>query len=184
LNRKVKQNDVTVKDGETYTWVPGTYGKVSFGYQSVIYLSAGIYNVDHLVIKPEVTFAFTDISSDCTAGTEVIIAAARGVDVGEDFKMTGVWFGDQTTACTGGYQILLASEGDISLRSSQSPFYGAILAEQKVTVGENNIVHGCIAGRTGVDVKGDAEILTFGSNGGCTCSPTTTSTQTTTTTQQ
>jgi len=162
--------NVNVKDGEWYDWIPGNYGKVTFGYQSVITVHAGNYGVEHLDIKTSVTWNFANISSDCTSGTAVFISTPRGVDVGEDFQMAGVWFGSETTNCNGGYQVLWATLGDFSIRKSQYPFYGVILSEQKITLGEGNVWHGCFAGHNAVHIKTFTNLLTFGGNGGgCSC---------------
>jgi len=94
LNRKLNiQPNVHVKDGETYTWLPGSYGKVTFGYQSVINIQAGEYDVVDLDMKTQVTFNFADLSNGpCPA--DVQIYTVNNLDIERDFKMNGVVFGD------------------------------------------------------------------------------------------
>jgi len=164
----LKQQNIHVKNGDSYTWFPGTYGKVDFGYQSVITVNPGCYVIDHLEIKNQVTFKFADLSNNCGVfGSLVYFSVSRSIDIERDFQMTGVSFGGQTP-CFGSYGILWTSLGDISIKQSKYPFYGAVIANQKIDVERLNTVNGCLAGQNGVDVKTGVTLNPMGLFG-CEC---------------
>jgi len=170
LNKKIKAKvapNVHVQNGESYDWVPGTYGKVSFGYQSNITVHSGAYNVDHLEIKTEVTFNFADLSNGCDSAL-VLFNASRTIDIEADFQMSGVQFGNPFTGCTGLYGVFWFSHGDILVKQSQYPLYGAFVADQKIDIERENVVNGCIAGFTGVHIKSRVNLNPYGVIG-CTC---------------
>jgi len=171
LNKKIIKvaaaPNIHVENGETYNWWPGTYGKVSFGYQSNITIHSGAYNVNHLEIKTEVTFIFADISGACDSA-QVLFNASRTIDIEADFNMVGVQFGNPFTGCTGTYGVLWGSDGDISIKQTPYPLFGAFVAGQKVNIERENTVNGCIAGFTGVHVKTRVNLNSYGSVG-CTC---------------
>jgi len=160
--------NIDVKDGESYDWIPGTYGKVTFGFQSKITVHAnGVpYIVDHLEIKNEVTFIFEDVSGNCT-NVDVLFEASRSINIGSDFQMSGINFGDFDT-CNGAYRVMWITCGDFDVRESQFPLYGVVVADQKVKIQSNVVWHGCLFGATGVDLKFDSELITYGNNG-CSC---------------
>jgi len=158
--------NVDVKDGETFDWIPGTYGKVTFGYQSNITIHAGEYDVDHLEIKNQVNFIFDDVSGNCS-DVDVAFSAQRTINIGADFQMSGINFGD-VFCCYGAYRVMWVTCGDFDVRESQYPLYGVVLANQRVKLQANNVWHGCFFGNTGVDLKTDAELINYG-NSGCSC---------------
>jgi len=121
--------NIHVSNGKTYTWYPGNYGKVVFDYKSTIIVSPGVYNVTHLEIHKKVTFQFTDLSDGCD-NTFVNFAAIRSIDIERNFQMTGINFGGDSD-CSGTYGVLWTSCGDISIKSSKYPFYGAVVANKK-----------------------------------------------------
>jgi len=164
-----RQQNIHVPNGQAYTWTPGTYGKVDFGYQSVITIGPGQYCVDHLEIKNQVTFQFVDLSFTCSSPGEpvVYIDATRSIDIERDFQMVGVSFGG-FSPCWGTYGVLWTSCADISIKQSKYPFYGAVVANQKIDVERLNTVYGCIAGQTGVDIKTGVTLNPMGPFG-CEC---------------
>jgi len=162
----LRQQNIHVPNGQSYTWTPGTYGKVDFGYQSVITVNPGVYIIDHLEIKNQVTFNFADLSGDCGVfGGVVFFYVCRSIDIERDFKMTGMTFGGDGP-CFGNYGVLWASLGDISIKQTKYPFYGAVVANQKIDVERLNTVNGCLAGLNGVDIKTG---VTINKMGGCDC---------------
>jgi len=120
-----------------------------------------------LEIKTDVTFIFADITGGCNSAS-VFFNASRTIDVEADFHMIGVDFGNPFTGCTGTYGVFWYSHGDISVKQSQYPLFGAFVADQKVDIERENVVFGCLAGFTGVHVKGRVDLFGYGTTG-CTC---------------
>jgi len=123
--------------------------------------------VDHLEIKTEVTFNFADLSNGCDSAL-VFFNASRTIDIEADFQMSGVQFGNPFTGCTGLYGVFWFSHGDILVKQSQYPLYGAFVADQKIDIERENVVNGCIAGFTGVHIKSRVNLNPYGLIG-CTC---------------
>jgi len=82
--------------------------------------------------------------------------------------MVGVNFGNPFTGCTGTYSVFWFSHGDISIKQTPYPLYGAFVSDQKIDVERENVVYGCIGGFTGVHIKGRVNLIPYGSVG-CTC---------------